>query len=124
MSNWRHAFMPVTEPEEKRKKLVTFEKHEGQECKYVKRATMKGDKRVFYWIRTCDCGNQTDHSDMLKVHPDSLNKEEGVEMHLNQNCEWVLPKLSKFIKHFHFFSHSLNNNLKISIWAVFTSVII
>ena len=96
MSTWRQAFLTVGEPEVKSKKLIIYEKHNNQECKYVRRVGMKNEKMVFYWIRFCNCGNQTDHSAMLKVHPESLSKEEGVEMHLRRDCEWVLPKLSKF----------------------------
>ena len=95
MSSWRQAFMTEYEPEVKEKKFNGSEKHHNADCKYVRREAMKNDKRVFYWIRNCSCGKENDHSSMLNVPLDSLNKEEGVEMHLKEDCQWILRKQSK-----------------------------
>ena len=99
MSSWRQAFMTEYKPTVKEIKVSGLEKHHNADCKYVRREAMQNDKKIYYWIRHCSCGNEADRSNKLNVNAESIVKEEGVEMHLKDECVWILPKPSKF--HWH-----------------------
>ena len=89
------------EPESRGKKTSAAEKHQSAGCRYVVRSETQNvngnDRKLHYWIRNCDCGQESDHSDMLEVESENLNKMEGVEVHLKEDCQWV-QQTRKYIR--------------------------
>ena len=98
-SSHRLALMTEYKPEAKRKKTSAAEYHQGEGCKYIKRSEMRNingqDRRLHYWVRSCDCGVETDHSDMLEVDSENWNKTNGIEVHLKEDCHWSQPEICK-----------------------------
>ena len=92
--------MTEIEPEVKGKKTSATEEHHGVECKYVIRPEMKNvngkDRRFYYSIRSCHCGQESDHSNMLQVDSGNLSRMDGVEVHLKEDCKWVQPEMCKY----------------------------
>ena len=94
-----HRLTVVTElkPEVRDVKTTASEQHNAQQCRYVKRSDMRNvngkERELFYWIRSCECGNEADHSDLLNVNSDNLERTDGVEVHLKEDCQWSKYKL-------------------------------
>ena len=95
-SSHRLSLISEVKPEVRGVKATASEQHNGQQCRYVKRSEMRNvngkERELFYWIRSCECGNEADHSDLLDVNSDNLDRSDGVEVHLKKDCEWIHPK--------------------------------
>ena len=93
--------MTEVKPEVKGNKATASEKHHTQKCRCIKRYAMRNvngkERELFYWIRSCTCGNKVDHSDLLDVNADNLDRTDGVEVHLKKDCEWIHPKSGNYI---------------------------
>ena len=91
-SSHRLAVVTELKPEVKGFKAIASEKHNDGQCRYVKRSEMRNvngkERELFYWIRSCGCGNEVDHSDLLDVNSDILGRADGVEVHLKEDCQW------------------------------------
>ena len=79
-------------PEVSGTKATAFEQHNAQQCRYVRQSEVRNvngkERELFYWIRSCECGNQVDRSNLLTVDTINLDREDGVEIHLKENCKW------------------------------------
>ena len=99
-SSHRLAFMTEIEPEVKGKKTSATEQHHGVECKYVIRPELKNvngkDRRFYYCIRSCHCGRESDHSNLLQVESENLSRMDGVEVHVKEDCKWVQPEMCEY----------------------------
>ena len=98
-SSHRLSVMTKYEPEVKGTKFFAFEQHNDQQCRYVRQSEVRNvngrERELFRWIRRCKCGNQVDHSDILDTDTINLDREDGVEIHLKENCKWIQPEMSK-----------------------------
>ena len=112
----RFSFMTKVKPEVKGNKATAFEKHNTQQCRYVKRSKMRNvngkERELFYWIRSCRCGNEADHSDLLDVNTDNMDRLDGVEVHLKKDCEWIHPKSGNYILAFLYDFKEKENNIR------------
>ena len=97
-SSHRLAVVTELKPEVRGVKATASEQHKAQRCRYVKRSEMQNvngkERELFYWIRSCECGNEVDHSDLLDVSLDDLGRTDGVEVHLKEDCQWSKSKLN------------------------------
>ena len=48
------------------------------------------------WSEAVTVVKRLSTSDVLEVESESLNKMEGVEVHLKEDCNWVQSEMSKF----------------------------
>ena len=98
-SSKRLDFVTELKPEVQGIKAVASEQHNAQQCGYVKRSEMQNvngkERELFCWIRRCECGNETDHSEFLDANFEDLQRTDGVEVHLRQNCKWMHSAIGK-----------------------------
>ena len=98
-SSHRLSVMTKYEPEVKGAKVFGFEQHNDQKCRYVRQSEVRNvngrERQLFRWIRRCKCGNQVDHSDILDNYTVNLLRDDGVEIHLKENCKWIQSEMSK-----------------------------
>ena len=92
--------MTEYEPEVRGKKTSAAEQHQGTGRRYVKRCEVRSvngkDEQLYYWVRSCDCGQEADPSNMLAAGSENLTKMDGVEVHLKKDCKWVQPETGTF----------------------------
>ena len=102
-SSRRLDFMTELKPEVNDIKAIASEEHNTRQCRYIKRSKMRNvngkERELLYWIRSCGCGNEVDHSDLLDVNSDKFGRADGFEIHLREDCEWMQSTIGKLFVH-------------------------
>ena len=64
--------------------------HSDSDCTYTLRMVWRYDELFYIWIRECECGRETDQSDLLSIEKHELPEynEDGYEIHTDSECQW------------------------------------
>ena len=65
------------------------EHHKISACKYVRLDVKANSEMCYVWVRHCYCGQYVDKSHICRQNQVALSKEDGVDIHLLQACEWI-----------------------------------